>query len=119
VEERSVKRVGAVVSEVDNPRATAAGLGEVLGVEAAPILRCSAAAAHGSSSRRSCCAHRTTRRSRGHFAPPGAQVGGKLNGEAIVGITRTRDGDVTGTTINLSGTAQSSGGLGTEIPSRT
>jgi hypothetical protein len=50
------------------------------------------------------------------FAPPGAQVGGKLNGEAIVGITRTRDGDVTGMTINLSGTAQSSGGLGAEIP---
>jgi hypothetical protein len=52
----------------------------------------------------------------GDFAPRGAEVGGKLNGEAIVGITRTRDGDVTGMTINLSGTAQSSGGLGTEIP---
>jgi hypothetical protein len=50
------------------------------------------------------------------FAPPGAEVGGKLNGEAIVGITRTRDGEVTGMTINLSGTAQSGGGLGTEIP---
>jgi hypothetical protein len=50
------------------------------------------------------------------FAPPGAEVGGKLNGEAIVGITRTRDGEVTGMTINLSGTAQSEGGLGTQIP---
>jgi hypothetical protein len=50
------------------------------------------------------------------FAPPGAQVSGKLNGEAIVGITRTPDGDVTGMTINLSGTAQSAGGLGTEVP---
>jgi hypothetical protein len=52
------------------------------------------------------------------FAPPGAQVGGKLNGEAIVGISRTRDGDVTSMTINLSGSAQSSGGLGTESPLR-
>jgi hypothetical protein len=52
----------------------------------------------------------------GDLAPPGAQVGGKLNGEAIVGVTRTRDGDVTGMTINLSGTAQSSGGLAAEIP---
>jgi hypothetical protein len=52
----------------------------------------------------------------GEFAPPGAQVRGKLNGEAIVGITRTSGGEATGMTINLSGTAQSSGGLGTEIP---
>jgi cell division protein FtsI/penicillin-binding protein 2 len=39
VEERPVKRVGAVVSEVRNPRATATGLAEVLGVDARPILR--------------------------------------------------------------------------------
>jgi hypothetical protein len=52
----------------------------------------------------------------GDLAPPGAQVAGQLNGEAIVGITRARDGEVTGMTINLSGTAQSSGGLAAEIP---
>jgi cell division protein FtsI/penicillin-binding protein 2 len=39
VEERPVKRVGAVVSEVDDPRATATGLAEVLDVDARPILR--------------------------------------------------------------------------------
>jgi len=39
VEQRPVKRVGAVVSEVDNPRATATGLARVLEVDAGPILR--------------------------------------------------------------------------------
>jgi cell division protein FtsI/penicillin-binding protein 2 len=39
VEERPVKRVGAVVSEVRDPRATATGLAEVLDVDAGPILR--------------------------------------------------------------------------------
>jgi cell division protein FtsI/penicillin-binding protein 2 len=39
VEQRPVKRVGAVVSEVDSPRATATGLARVLDVDAAPILR--------------------------------------------------------------------------------
>ncbi len=39
VEQRPVKRVGAVVSEVDNPRATASGLARVLEVDAGPILR--------------------------------------------------------------------------------
>ena len=37
VQERRVKQVGAVVSEVSNPRATAAGLARVLGVPAGPI----------------------------------------------------------------------------------
>jgi cell division protein FtsI/penicillin-binding protein 2 len=39
VQERPVKRVGAVVGEVDDPRATAAGLARVLDVDARPILR--------------------------------------------------------------------------------
>jgi cell division protein FtsI/penicillin-binding protein 2 len=39
VEQRPVKRVGAVVSEVDDPRATATGLARVLDVDAGPILR--------------------------------------------------------------------------------
>ena len=39
VEPRPVKRVGAVVGEVGNPRATATGLARVLGVDAGPILR--------------------------------------------------------------------------------
>jgi two-component system sensor histidine kinase MprB len=39
MEERPVKRVGAVVSEVDDPRATASGLAEVLGVDARRLLR--------------------------------------------------------------------------------
>jgi cell division protein FtsI/penicillin-binding protein 2 len=39
VQERPVKRVGAVVSEVSNPRATATGLARVLDVDARPILR--------------------------------------------------------------------------------
>jgi cell division protein FtsI/penicillin-binding protein 2 len=38
VEQRPVKRVGAVVSEVGDPRATATGLARVLGVDAGPIL---------------------------------------------------------------------------------
>jgi cell division protein FtsI/penicillin-binding protein 2 len=38
VAERRVKRVGAVVGEVDDARATAGGLAEVLGVDAGPIL---------------------------------------------------------------------------------
>jgi Penicillin binding protein transpeptidase domain/NTF2-like N-terminal transpeptidase domain len=38
VQLRPVKRVGAVVSEVGDPRATATGLAGVLGVDAAPIL---------------------------------------------------------------------------------
>jgi cell division protein FtsI/penicillin-binding protein 2 len=38
VQLRPVKRVGAVVSEVDDPRATAIGLARVLGVDAGPIL---------------------------------------------------------------------------------
>jgi cell division protein FtsI/penicillin-binding protein 2 len=39
VRQRPVVRVGAVVSEVADPRATAAGLARVLDVEARPILR--------------------------------------------------------------------------------
>ena len=39
VEQRPVKRVGAVVSEVDSPRATATGLARVLRVDAGPLLR--------------------------------------------------------------------------------
>jgi cell division protein FtsI/penicillin-binding protein 2 len=39
VAQRPVKRVGAVVSEVDDPRATATGLARVLDVDARPILR--------------------------------------------------------------------------------
>jgi cell division protein FtsI/penicillin-binding protein 2 len=39
VEQRPVKRVGAVVSEVDNARATATALARVLDVDARPILR--------------------------------------------------------------------------------
>jgi cell division protein FtsI/penicillin-binding protein 2 len=39
VAQRPVKRVGAVVGEVDDPRATANGLARVLGVDAGPILR--------------------------------------------------------------------------------
>jgi hypothetical protein len=50
------------------------------------------------------------------FAPPGAQVGGKLNGEAIVAFSFDKQGEPTGMTINLSGSAQFAGGLGTEIP---
>ena len=38
VQLRPVKRVGAVVGEVGDPRATATGLARVLGVDAAPIL---------------------------------------------------------------------------------
>jgi cell division protein FtsI/penicillin-binding protein 2 len=38
VQLRPVKRVGAVVSEVSNPSATATGLARVLGVDAGPIL---------------------------------------------------------------------------------
>jgi hypothetical protein len=38
VQLRPVKRVGAVVSEVSNPGATATGLARVLGVDAGPIL---------------------------------------------------------------------------------
>jgi cell division protein FtsI/penicillin-binding protein 2 len=38
VQLRPVKRVGAVVSEAGDPRATATGLARVLGVDAAPIL---------------------------------------------------------------------------------
>jgi cell division protein FtsI/penicillin-binding protein 2 len=38
VEERPVKRVGAVVSEVSDPRVTARGLGRVLGIDHRPIL---------------------------------------------------------------------------------
>jgi cell division protein FtsI/penicillin-binding protein 2 len=38
VRQLPVKRVGAVVGEVDNPRATASGLARVLGVDAGPIL---------------------------------------------------------------------------------
>ncbi|HEV2874579.1 MAG TPA: penicillin-binding transpeptidase domain-containing protein [Thermoleophilaceae bacterium] len=38
VRQLPVKRVGAVVGEVDDPRATATGLARVLGVDAGPIL---------------------------------------------------------------------------------